>query len=103
MTARVLKSEAEYEAALAYIDTLMNAAPDSAEEEELSLFALLVEQYERENYPIGPLEPSDAIRFGWTRSVNERGLGAVYWQPKQGIRSAKPHGPERLTRSLRRP
>jgi HTH-type transcriptional regulator/antitoxin HigA len=62
MKARILKTEADYEAALTYIDTLMDAAPGSPEEEELSLFALLVEQYEREHYPVAPPDPIDAIR-----------------------------------------
>lgn len=63
MKAKILKTEADYEAALAYIDTLMDAAPDSPEEEDLSLFSLLVEQYEREHYPISPPDPVDAILF----------------------------------------
>jgi HTH-type transcriptional regulator/antitoxin HigA len=61
MKAKILKTEAEYEAALAYIATLMDAAPGSPEEEELSLFALLVEQYEREHYPIAPPDPVDEV------------------------------------------
>ncbi len=63
MKAKILKTEAEYEAALAYIETLMHAAPGSPEEEELSLFTLLVEQYERAHYPIDPPDPIDAILF----------------------------------------
>jgi HTH-type transcriptional regulator / antitoxin HigA len=63
MKAQILKTEADYEAALAYIETLMDAVPGSPEEEELSLFALLVEQYEREHYPVVPPDPIDAIRF----------------------------------------
>jgi len=63
MKARIIKSEAEYEAVLAYVETLMDAAPGSPEEEELELFALLVEQYEAEHYPIAPPDPIDAILF----------------------------------------
>ena len=59
MKAKILKTEADYETALAYIETLMDAAPGSPEEEELSLFTLLVEQYEREHYPIDPPDPDE--------------------------------------------
>lgn len=63
MKARILKTEADYEAALAYVDTLMDAEPGTPEEEELDLFSMLVEQYEREHYPIDPPDPVDAILF----------------------------------------
>jgi HTH-type transcriptional regulator / antitoxin HigA len=63
MKAKILKTEADYDAALAYVETLMDAAPGSPEEEELSLFTLLVEQYERLHYPIDPPDPIDAILF----------------------------------------
>lgn len=63
MKPKIIKTEAEYEAALAHIETLMDAAPGSEEEEELELFALLVEQYEKEHYPIDLPDPIDAILF----------------------------------------
>lgn len=63
MKANLLKTEAEYEAALAYVETLMDAAPGAPEEEELRLVTLQVEQYEWEHYPIDPPEPIDAILF----------------------------------------
>lgn len=63
MKAKVIKNEAEYEAALAYVAQLMDAAPGSPEEAELELFALLVEQYEQERYPIALPDPVDAILF----------------------------------------
>ena len=54
MKPKVIKNEAEYEAALAYVYTLMDAEPGSQEEEELDLFTMLIEQYEQEHYPIAP-------------------------------------------------
>jgi len=63
MKAKILKTETEYTAALDYIETLMDAEPGSSAEEELELFSLLVEQYEREHYPIAPPDPIDAILF----------------------------------------
>lgn len=63
MRPKILRSEEEYQAALAHIETLMDAAPGSPEEDELELFALLVEQYEEEHYPIDLPDPIDAILF----------------------------------------
>jgi HTH-type transcriptional regulator/antitoxin HigA len=63
MKPRVLKSEAEYEAALAHVETLMDAEPGSPEEEELEVFALLIEDYEHEHYPIELPDPIEAIKF----------------------------------------
>lgn len=63
MKPKVIKSEAEYEAALAHVAELMDAAPGSPAEEELELFSLLVEQYEQEHFPIAPPDPVEAILF----------------------------------------
>ena len=52
MDMKVIKSEAEHEAALTRIEGLMDANPDSPEEGELELLALLVEKYEGERCPI---------------------------------------------------
>ena len=53
----MLKTEADYDAALAYVDTLMDAAPGSPEENELIVFALLIDTYEQTHYPIELLDP----------------------------------------------
>jgi HTH-type transcriptional regulator / antitoxin HigA len=63
MKPKVLKDEAEYQAALAYVETLMDAAAGSPEEEDLELFAMLIEQYEQEHFPIDLPDPIEAIQF----------------------------------------
>jgi len=63
MHPKVIKTEAEYEAALARVAELMDAPPGSPDEQELELFALLVEQYEQAHYPIAPPDPVEAILF----------------------------------------
>ena len=83
MKAKILKTVAEYETALAYIETLMAAAPGSPAEEELSLFALLVEQYEREHYRIEPPDPIDAILF----RMDQEGLTRADLVPYIGSQS----------------
>jgi HTH-type transcriptional regulator/antitoxin HigA len=63
MKAKIIKTEAEYEQALAYIETLMDASPGTPEEEELELFAVLVDTYERQHFPIDLPDPVEAILF----------------------------------------
>ena len=63
MKPKIIKTEADYEAALARVAELMDAAPGSPEEEELELFAMLVEQYEQERWPIDLPDPIEAIAF----------------------------------------
>lgn len=63
MKAKILKTEEEYEAALELVSQLMDAPPDTAKEEELDLWSMLVEQYEAKHYPIDPPDPIEAIKF----------------------------------------
>lgn len=65
MKARIIKTEADYEEALARIDALMDADPDSGSDEgkELELLAMLVEQYEDVHYPTDLPSPVEAIKF----------------------------------------
>lgn len=61
MKAKVLKTERDYKAALAYVERLMDQpSPDKA---ELELWSLLVENYEESNFPIATPDPIEAIRF----------------------------------------
>ncbi len=63
MKAKILKTEEEYEAAVARIEELMDAEPGTLEEDELDLLCLLVVHYEEEHYPIGMPSPLAAIEF----------------------------------------
>ncbi len=82
MKAKILKNETDYEDALAYIETLMDAEPDSAEEEDLELFSMLVEAYEKEHHPIDLPDAVSAIKFrmdqeGLTRKDLAQYLGSM--------------------------
>ena len=81
MKPKVIKTEAEYEGALAYLETLMETSPSAVLEEEMELFAVLIENYERENFPIGLPDPIEAIKFrmeqqGITRKDLEKYIGS---------------------------
>ncbi len=81
MKPKVIKTEADYEMALAHLETLMEAKPAAPHEEEMELFAVLIENYERENFPIGLPDPIEAIKFrmeqqGLTRKDMEKYFGS---------------------------
>ncbi|MGJ8654502.1 MAG: helix-turn-helix domain-containing protein [Opitutaceae bacterium] len=63
MKVKVIKSEADYEVALAHVATLMDAKVGSAKEEELDLWSMLIERYEATHHPIDPPDPIEAIKF----------------------------------------
>ncbi|MBN2393127.1 MAG: ImmA/IrrE family metallo-endopeptidase [Anaerolineae bacterium] len=83
MEPRVLKTEADYEAALAYVETLMDAAPGSAEETRLEVFALLIDAYEQAHYPIDLPDPVEAIKF----RMEQQGLQQKDLAPYLGSQS----------------
>ena len=60
---RSIRTEEEYEAALARIDGIFDAEKGTAEGEELDELADLVEFYEDKHYPIGLPDPISAIEF----------------------------------------
>ena len=58
-----VRTEAEYDAALARIDDLIHSAPGSAEEAELDRISNLIIQYEDEHYPVGDPDPHAMLEF----------------------------------------
>lgn len=63
MEIRPVKTEADYEAAMAEIDLLWGATEGTPEGDRLDLLLILVEKYESRHYPIDPPDPVDAINF----------------------------------------
>lgn len=63
MEIRPIKTEEDYNAALARIEVLWGAKKDSDEGDELDLLVTLVESFEMKHYPISPPDPIDAIKF----------------------------------------
>jgi HTH-type transcriptional regulator / antitoxin HigA len=62
---RRLRSEADYDAALAEIERYFDKPPKpgTAEADRFDLLALVIEDYERKHWPIDPPNPVDAIRY----------------------------------------
>ena len=65
-----IRTEKDYEAALARVDELMDAAPGSSEGDELDVLVDLVELYESKHEPMGYPSPLSAIEF----RMDQRGL-----------------------------
>ena len=61
--AKAIRTEADYDAALARVHELWNAEPGSTEGDELDALVDLVEAYEDEHYPIGCPSPLGALEF----------------------------------------
>jgi HTH-type transcriptional regulator / antitoxin HigA len=75
-----IKTEADYDAALAEIATLMDAEPGTPEGDRLDVLVTLVEAYEAKHWRIDPPDPIVAIKLrmeqrGLTRRDLEKVLG----------------------------
>lgn len=77
---RPIRSEADYEGALARIQALWEAPQGSIENDEMEALVILVEAYEREAHPIPPPHPIDALLF----AMEQRGLERKDLEPILG-------------------
>jgi HTH-type transcriptional regulator/antitoxin HigA len=77
---RPIRTEADYEAALAEVERLWGAASGTPDGDRLDILATLIDAYESERFPMDPPDPIDAIRFrmeqqGLTRKDLEGVIG----------------------------
>lgn len=70
MDIRPIKTETDYRAALADIEALFDAVPNTPEGDRLDILTTLVEAYEAQNYEITPPDPVEAILY----HLESRGL-----------------------------
>jgi HTH-type transcriptional regulator/antitoxin HigA len=80
---RPIKSNADYEAALARAETLMDAEANTAEADELDVLATLIEAYEDKHFPMDFPDPVDAIKF----QIEQQGLTRKDLEPLIGSRA----------------
>ncbi len=76
-----IRTDADYEAALAEIERLWGTRVGTPEGDRLDILATLVDAYENEHYPMDPPDPIEAIKFrmeqqGLTRKDLEGILGS---------------------------
>jgi HTH-type transcriptional regulator / antitoxin HigA len=65
-----IKNQEQYKVYLAIIDSLIDCAEDSPEEETLELVSILVENYEAKHFHIEAPDPIEAIKL----KIEEEGL-----------------------------
>jgi HTH-type transcriptional regulator/antitoxin HigA len=80
---RPIKTNADYEAALARAETLMDAEPNTSEADELDVLATLIEAYEDKHFPMDLPDPVDAIKF----HIEQQGLSRKDLEPLIGSRA----------------
>ncbi len=62
MDIKPIKTEADYDAALADVEAMFGSRPGTAEGDRLDVLATLIEAYEARAHPIAAPEPIEAIR-----------------------------------------
>jgi len=78
-----IRSEADYEAAVAEIERLWGAKAGTQEGDRLDILATLVDAYESEHHPIDPPDPIEAIKF----RMEQQGLTRRDLEPILGTRA----------------
>ena len=63
MEIRPIKTEQDYDAALAEVESLWGAEADTPEGDKLDVLITLIEAYEAKHHPIAPPDPVEAILF----------------------------------------
>ena len=80
MDIKPIKTNADYEAALKEVDTLMSADPDTPEGEKLDVMVTLIEAYEAKHFPMDLPDPVAAIKF----EMDRKGLTVKDLEPMIG-------------------
>lgn len=63
MTLKLIKTENDYQIALARLDEIFDVKSGSSESDEADILALLIDEYENKNFPIEAPDPIEAIKI----------------------------------------
>src|SRR5271157_3659306 len=80
---KVIKTEAEYSAAIKRFEALLGAKPGQPGYDDRDVLAVLIERYEEEHFPIDMPDPVEAIKF----RMEQSGLTQKDLVPYLGSRS----------------
>ncbi len=80
---KVIKSEAEYRAALAQFEAMLELPEDQRDYDGMELLSMLIEKYEDEHHRLAPPDPIEAIKF----RMEQAGLTKKDLIPYLGSRS----------------
>lgn len=78
-----IKTEQDYDAALAEVERLMDAEPDTPEGDRLDILATLIEAYEVRHHAIDLPDPIEAIKF----RMEQMGVSRKELEPFIGSRA----------------
>ena len=80
MDIKPIKTDADYQAALTEVESLMMAGPDTPEGEKLDVMVTLIEAYEAKHFPMELPDPVAAIKF----EMERKGLTVKDLEPMIG-------------------
>ena len=83
MELRPIRTKRDYRVALKQVELLWDAPTRSAQAVRLEVLTLLIQEYEREHYPIPDAEPIDFL----LHLMDARGLTRKYLEPFLGSRA----------------
>ncbi len=63
MRIKPIKTNSDYEKALERLEDIFDAKIETKQGDELEILTILIEKYEKENYPIEMPDPIEAIKF----------------------------------------
>lgn len=63
MKTKLIKTQEQYELAIKRLEEIFDAKSGTAKGDELELLALLIDNFEKEHFPIDLPDPIDAIKF----------------------------------------
>jgi HTH-type transcriptional regulator/antitoxin HigA len=63
MNIKAIKTEKDYDEAMERLETLFDARKETPEGDELEVMGILIDQYEKEHFPIDMPDPVEAIKF----------------------------------------
>ena len=78
-----IRSEADYDTALAEVERLWGAASGTPEGDRLDVLATLIDAYEAQHHPMDPPDPVEAIKF----RMEQQGLSRKDLEPMIGTRT----------------
>jgi len=63
MTIRPIKNKKDYQAALNRLEVIFDSKPGTPQGDELEVLGILIDNYEKLNYPVDFPDPIEAIKF----------------------------------------
>lgn len=73
-----IRNEKDYQKALNRLEDIFDANKGTEEGDELEILSILIDQYEKVNFPIGMPDPIEAIKFRMEQmGMNQKDLAEV--------------------------